>query len=290
MQYRTRAWSAIVLALVPVLVAGSVIAQSAPTPSKRRTRPGDPGTIEAAIAAYHGTTRPVDEGTLPGLVSTGTCPPEMVKVDDRFCVDKWEGTIVEVHADGTTAPHAANEALEDGKKYLAKSVPGVIPQAYISAEQAQAACTAAGKRLCNPTEWRLACGGTNAWVYPYGTTRVHGRCNDDGKNPMLFYHPPPTVKRGWPGWNLEELNDPRNDALEGTVAKTGAFAGCVNDWGAFDMVGNLHEWTSDPNGTFQGGYFLDTLVNGEGCAYRTTAHHYRYHDYSTGFRCCAAPK
>ena len=30
------------------------------------------------------------------------------------------------------------------------------------------------------------------------------------------------------------------------------------------MVGNLHEWTSDPDGTFQGGYYLDTSINGEG--------------------------
>jgi hypothetical protein len=52
------------------------------------------------------------------------------------------------------------------------------------------------------------------------------------------------------------------------------------------MVGNLHEWTSDPYGTFQGGYYLDTQINGEGCAYRTTAHDFDYHDYSTGFRCC----
>jgi sulfatase modifying factor 1 len=53
------------------------------------------------------------------------------------------------------------------------------------------------------------------------------------------------------------------------------------------MVGNLHEWTNDPNGTFQGGYYLDTHQNGDGCGYRTTAHEFTYHDYSTGFRCCA---
>ena len=32
---------------------------------------------------------------------------------------------------------------------------------------------------------------------------------------------------------------------------------------------------------------FDTRVNGDGCAYRTTAHASEYHDYSTGFRCCA---
>jgi formylglycine-generating enzyme required for sulfatase activity len=55
------------------------------------------------------------------------------------------------------------------------------------------------------------------------------------------------------------------------------------------MVGNLDEWTADPNGTFQGGFWLDTSQHGDGCAYRTIAHPYDYHDYSTGFRCCADP-
>ena len=53
------------------------------------------------------------------------------------------------------------------------------------------------------------------------------------------------------------------------------------------MVGNLHEWVDDPDGTFQGGYYLDTHQHGDGCNYRTPAHDIYYHDYSTGFRCCA---
>jgi formylglycine-generating enzyme required for sulfatase activity len=102
---------------------------------------------------------------------------------------------------------------------------------------------------------------------------------------MLALHAD-TLKRGW---GAVELNDPRLNQLEGTVAKTGAFPGCVNDYGLYDMVGNLHEWTADTNGTFQGGFWLDTAQHGNGCAYRTIAHPYDYHDYSTGFRCCADP-
>jgi hypothetical protein len=52
------------------------------------------------------------------------------------------------------------------------------------------------------------------------------------------------------------------------------------------MVGNLHEWTAAAGGTFRGGYYLDVEQNGLGCDYRTSAHNTRYHDYSTGFRCC----
>jgi len=82
------------------------------------------------------------------------------------------------------------------------------------------------------------------------------------------------------------MNDPRLNQIEGTVAKTGSFSKCKNGFKVYDMVGNLHEWTSDKAGTFRGGYYLDTSINGEGCDYRTTAHDGKYFDYSTGFRCC----
>jgi hypothetical protein len=90
-----------------------------------------------------------------------------------------------------------------------------------------------------------------------------------------------------------QLNDPRLGQVDGTLAKTGSHDACVNGYGALDMVGNLHEWVKTdpaaPHGTFAGGYYLDTALNGDGCQYRTTAHAHDYHDYSTGFRCCADP-
>jgi hypothetical protein len=81
--------------------------------------------------------------------------------------------------------------------------------------------------------------------------------------------------------------DPRLNQLQGTLSHTGERSGCTNEYGVYDMVGNLHEWVDDPAGTFQGGYYLDTHLNGDGCNYRTTAHPISHFDYSTGFRCCA---
>ena len=52
-------------------------------------------------------------------------------------------------------------------------------------------------------------------------------------------------------------------------------------------MGNVHEWTAAASGTFRGGFYADTVVNGNGCLYRTTAHNDQHWDYSTGFRCCA---
>lgn len=90
-----------------------------------------------------------------------------------------------------------------------------------------------------------------------------------------------------------QLNDPRLGQVEGALAKTGSHEACTSGYGALDMMGNLHEWVKTdptlPHGTFAGGYYLDTSLNGDGCQYRTTAHAHDYHDYSTGFRCCAEP-
>ena len=36
-------------------------------------------------------------------------------------------------------------------------------------------------------------------------------------------------------------------------------------------------------------FYVDAVRNGPGCLYTTTAHALPYHDYSTGFRCCADP-
>lgn len=56
------------------------------------------------------------------------------------------------------------------------------------------------------------------------------------------------------------------------------------------MVGNVHEWTADRNGTFRGGYYVEATLNGRGCDYVTTRHDAIYWDYSIGFRCCADQK
>jgi sulfatase modifying factor 1 len=253
----------------------------------RKVMPGTIGTLENAISAYAPPRlHPVEEGTLPPVRHGAKCPAEMALVADRFCVDRWEGSLEEKLDDGTTKPWSPFALPEDDRVYLARSRSGVIPQGYISARQAAAACKASGKRLCHPVEWRAACAGSEGYAYPYGPARIPGKCKDSGASPMLTFHAS-TMRRGW---GKTELNDPRNNQLEGGLAKTGASPDCVNDYGVYDMVGNLDEWTADPNGTFQGGYWLDTTQHGEGCAYRTIAHGYGYSDYSTGFRCCQDPE
>jgi formylglycine-generating enzyme len=272
------------LALAPVLVAGlAVITLHQPVASADGPAP-DSGRAPQRVSRR---MRVLNEGPAIDPTSNGACPPAMADVDHQFCVDRWEGSLVEVAADGQELPWSPFKAAEAGHNLRAVSKPGVYPQGYISGAQAAHACAAAGKRLCAPTEWRKACMGPEQRTFGYGTTRIAGRCNDRGRSPMLQYYPnflSPSAPVG-----AKAMNDPRLNQLAGTLSPTGSHEGCTNDYGVYDMVGNLHEWTSDPKGTFQGGYYLDTHRNGDGCTYRTVAHDFVYHDYSTGFRCCADP-
>jgi hypothetical protein len=224
------------------------------------------------------------------------CPSEMVLVirpQDAFCVDRFEASLELVRPNGERTPWPGNRAV-DGREgeISAVSAAGRMPQGYINADQAARACTRAEKRLCAIDEWTRACRGPTSRRYPYGDERRAGACNDRFR--VLDAHPvarlfDQVAPEGMPRarmWEPFFMNDPRLHELPRSVEPTGARPECVSEAGAYDLVGNLHEWVADPEGTFVGGFFMDTLQNGEGCEYRTTAHRRDYHDYSTGFRCC----
>ncbi len=297
------------------------------------------------------------------------CPDNMVFVrvpEARFCVDRYEASLVEVDGAGNERPYP-HWLPVDGHSVRAISVPGVYPQGFISEVQAEDACVASGKRLCTYREWKTACMGPSRTTFPYGMARRAGVCHDSGRSavaavfglkaladpvatqggghagakgrtapagrapgkktgvrttpsrtphasaptpksarghasrgakkgaPQPSNKPMPARPSGRPAsiepsvWT--QLNDPRLGQVDGALSKTGSHEACVSGYGAFDMMGNLHEWVktdaSSAHGVFAGGYYLDTSINGEGCDYRTTAHAHDYHDYSTGFRCCA---
>lgn len=135
----------------------------------------------------------------------------------------------------------------------AVSVVGVAPAVNISQVEAATACALAGKRLCSDREWIAACRGPNDFTYPYGDVEQPDYCN------------------GGPS---------------GTISATGDYPQCATHDQVLDMVGNVGEWTAAVDGTFRGGSFRESTVNGTGCAYVTTAHSANYEDEYTGFRCC----
>lgn len=219
--------------------------------------------------------RPLPNEGLVEAPGVGGCPAGMVRVS-TFCIDQYEAFLEEVDG-GSWCPF-----VNPGSALVrARSAAGAIPQGFINQTQATAACTRAGKRLCTDTEWLRACRGPSSFTYPYGNTRVTGVCND-----RRSVHPAIELYGTSASWIYSHIDSPCLNQLDGGLAPSGAFAGCTSAENVFDLMGNLHEWTADPAGTFRGGFYVDTVINGNGCLYTTTAHDVSHWDYSTGFRCC----
>lgn len=181
-----------------------------------------------------------------------TCPDDMVTVAGVFCIDRYEAS----RPDATASWEGS-----DGSG--AKSVPGVIPWQVVDNATAEAACRAVGKRLCTPEEWLLACEGPDGTVYAYGDAYEPTTCNGiDAFGP-------------WPEYWLFHL------------MPTGSFPNCTNEWGIYDINGNLWEHTaSGSNMTIRGGAF--------NCSDSAYLHRCDYvpgnwEPSARGFRCCMSP-
>src|SRR5690606_17359605 len=95
----------------------------------------------------------------------------------------------------------------------ATSRAGVLPWQVADNARAESACAAAGKRLCTPAEWELACRGPDGTVYSYGDAYEPATCNGIDAFGRGAFH----------------------------LAVTGAFPACTNAWGVVDINGNLWE-------------------------------------------------
>lgn len=224
-----------------------------------------------------------NEGWTTEAPGVGGCPAGMRRID-AFCIDDYEGSLVELAADGSPVASWSPYVNPGEARVRAVSVAGAVPQGYITQLEAGAACAEAGKRLCSDAEWLRACRGPDDFVYPYGDLRMPGVCNDArAQHPAIEYFGTSA------DWIWSELGHPCINQLPASLDPAGGNPGCVTAEGVHDMMGNLHEWTADPAGTFRGGFYVDTVINGEGCLYRTVAHDVTHWDYSTGFRCCRDP-
>ncbi|HSB47218.1 MAG TPA: SUMF1/EgtB/PvdO family nonheme iron enzyme [Candidatus Bilamarchaeum sp.] len=231
---------------------------------------------------------------------TAGCPELMVRAGD-FCIDRFEAFVVELR-DGREIPHP-HSLPPKGKMLRAKVAYNEFPQSSITMPDAEQACFNAGKRLCTLAEWVKACSGTGSFKYPYGNVETARKCNTRKAYILSELHG--SNPRGWG----DAMKDPMLNYVPGFLSRSGLYPECVSTYGAYDMVGNLHEWVStlvdeqtaarpvigkrDPrwkvvpgNGIFVGGFYSSGNQNGEGCRYMTTVHGPDQDDYSVGFRCC----
>ncbi|MBI5477964.1 MAG: SUMF1/EgtB/PvdO family nonheme iron enzyme [Deltaproteobacteria bacterium] len=205
---------------------------AAPTPDGAADGPGLPADAPATDAAVDAAADASPTG----------CPVEMVAVPlANLCVDRYEAS--------------------PGTSGAAASIAGALPWTGVNWDEAQAACAAAGKRLCTGAEWSSACRGPAPGLrFPYGDTYDGNACNG---------------------------HDHGVDA----AVPTGSLSTCQGGYaGLYDLSGNVSEWTTACSSSFcnpSGGSFLDgqlALACGSaGFVMPTTRAS------SIGFRCCRAP-
>jgi formylglycine-generating enzyme len=288
-------------------------------PSAREASPSESGEPPTAIAAPLQPPPPVPQEAAPEPApsdSGAPCPTDMVLVLDRFCIDRYEATMVDKSSGRGFSPYyppnrrEAKKAVAgqkwgpaalgkeeidppvprlpewergEGTEALAVSVPQVVPQAYVSKLTAKAACETAGKRLCAIDEWKLACRGEKNTRHPYGDKYKIGMCNVHGtSHPASILYGNASLGHWDPRLNQVVVNGAP------LLKPTGATPTCRSAWGTdgvYDMVGNLDEWVEDGKATFVGGFYArDTF---RGCDAKVSRHPAMFFDFSTGVRCCA---
>jgi hypothetical protein len=240
----------------------------------------------------------------------------MVSIAGRFCIDRFEATLVDARTarvlspDYPPTPNLLEIVLGDwatdrahwgdvhARAFPLPAVPswqrgaktepvavvrfGARPNGTITGLVAAAACTAAGKRLCTLDEHTTACRGEADTDFPYGADYQDGVCNVFRED-----HPAALLHHNASFGHL----DPRLNRVRARgkplFETAGARPACRSAWGAdavYDLVGNLDEWFDEGEGAFAGGFYSRSTR--AGCDAVITAHPRAYADYSTGIRCC----
>ncbi|MDY0004019.1 MAG: SUMF1/EgtB/PvdO family nonheme iron enzyme [Polyangia bacterium] len=217
------------------------------------------------------------------LLELAGCPEDMIPIPanpssgvaESFCVDRFEAS----RMDATETQ--GGSALE-----LGPSRAGVMP--WVTNPMGpgvlatyQAACAAAGKRLCTASEWQLVCQGPEVRIYAFGDVFDAQTCNcvDTFCEDFCEAHPeitgcPTGSGCGYATYSFQ-------------LQPTGQFPDCVSAHGAMDVCGNAWEVVSADNALgyqVRGGAF--NCAGAEErlkCTYNAT-----WADLWAGFRCCKA--
>jgi hypothetical protein len=270
-------------------------AESAPADSAAETAIGDAhadGTTDAPVDATppDGSRDAAADSTSDAAEAGVPCPADMVQVlspspAPSYCIDATEVTNASYAAFLASSPSASsqpsycswNTSFTPTSGWPASTAPN-HPVAFVDWCDAQAYCTAMGKRLCgaigggtcavaqsgsaSASQWYNACSLGGSLSYPYGTT-WQMICNDY--------------------WNSV-----------GAVIDVGTATTCVGGFaGLHDMAGNVWEWEDACTATagsgdscnMRGGGFDTKTTQDEKCGFyngnfrNATAA-------NLGFRCC----
>lgn len=181
------------------------------------------------------------------------------------------------------APRRAESFCIDEFEYPNKL--GELPRVLTSWLEAEATCTAEGKRLCTEDEFNFACEGPEMLPYVYGYVRDASKCNIDQP-----YRTPDHSRRMLPFDAC--MKDPKctdSFARVDQRRRIGDNRACVSWSGVFDLNGNVGEWVRLPGKSppkragIKSGWWGPVRAR---CRATVTYHDEGYWGYELGFRCC----
>jgi formylglycine-generating enzyme len=229
----------------------------------------------------------------PAEYPPAPCPDEMVEVTGDYCPIVKETCLKWIDEDKDNPMMCAQFAYPTRcvakpihmsfciDKYEAQDDRGDVPEVFIDWYTAKDKCESSGKRLCDVRELTLACEGPERKPYPYGYKRDITKCN---------------MGHQWidPDHTPFSKMDRR--------APSGAFETCKSDFGVYDIVGNVDEWSINRDGLltkapFESALFGGHYVNGVRNRCRdkwvpsiTVSHGPGSKNYEISYRCCANTK
>ncbi len=208
------------------------------------------------------------------------CPADMTAIGD-VCIDIYEAS----RPDATSASQGTDDSI-------AMSRPDVIPwnvnpMTADALSQFQAACEAAGKRMCAPEEWESACCGPGRAECPSLSSYVYGDVFDrEACNCVDTFCDDHCAAEG-----IEPCETSANCGYLYScfhIVTTGAFPTCTNGVGTFDINGNVWEAIPVPVDVDSRGYQLrGGAYNCAGAAGRVNCgFNANWAGLYAGFRCC----
>ncbi len=211
------------------------------------------------------------------------CPDDMVLViETQTCMDRfeWPNQLGALPMVGFSA------------------IPSAFDQQAGLVMDARALCRSVGKRMCRMDEWSAGCRGPEKTAYPFGA-KLPKQKPSPQEAPCNYAQP--YIR---PDYAKVFLRDPDEMRRLYQADPSGA-RGCVSDSGANDMMGNVEEWVECPSTmSLSGASCVTEKIGGQSvrscfclagrywsgpvkCEDMVSGHAPGYHDYETGFRCCA---
>jgi hypothetical protein len=238
----------------------------------------------------------IDSGHVPTV-----CPADMALVTS-VCIDRYEAS----RKDATGTSTGSDNSVATSRRGV---LPWYVnPMSAAALETFQAACQAASKRLCSATEWFESCRGPRQTTYVFGNSWDPLRCNSVdtycqqccdilGMSPCLT-----TENCGYSDALSSSPYLPETCFINADygldtchvcfhVMPTGSFPDCTNQFGLYDVNGNL--WEVVPVSTdvdsrgyqVRGGAFNCASPSARfACSFNAS-----WTALYAGFRCCKEP-